>query len=42
MNKLNPKIIVMIVIVIMVVILFGSSMYMVDKEEQAVITQFGK
>ena len=42
MKKFNPKIIIGIVIVIAALMLTTTSMYVVEKDEQAVITQFGR
>lgn len=42
MKKLSPKIIICIVVAFAVLVLAFKSMYIVEKDEQAVITQFGK
>ena len=42
MKKITPKIIILIVIAIIAAIVSVKSMYIVEKDEQAVITQFGR
>jgi len=42
MGKLSPKKLVMIVVGILVLIMLGTSVFIVDQAEQAVITRFGR
>jgi len=42
MNKMNPRIFVALIIIVLIIIVTGASFYMVDKDEQAVITRFGR
>ncbi|MBP7552426.1 MAG: FtsH protease activity modulator HflK [Spirochaetes bacterium] len=42
MNKMNPRIFVAIIVIVLIIIVTGASFYMVDKDEQAVITRFGR
>lgn len=42
MNKMNPRIFVALIVIVLIIIVTGASFYMVDKDEQAVITRFGR
>ncbi|HQB62357.1 MAG TPA: SPFH domain-containing protein, partial [Spirochaetota bacterium] len=42
MNKMNPKLFGAIVAIVLIIIVMGASFYVVDKDEQAVITRFGR